>query len=292
MALTSEQLKKRGLPKIKGRLWADNLHKSVSVIRDIWGCPHITARNEHDIWFAQGFCHAQDRLWQMERTRRFARGTLSEILGEPLIRVDRYYRRLGIRRVAERDFPQLNQVAQDILQAFSDGVNAAVAPMRQLPPEFVVLDLEPESWSPADSIALWKVIFLTQTSDFNMKLLRASIARELGPEAAVLLEPDVPGESPVVCPPGSTGKGLGAELAEMSAVAANLAPISSPEGGSNNWAVDGSLSASGMPLLAGDPHAVIRFMGGPAQLRWDSRNSSTSFARAIPGIHSKVLTTP
>lgn len=258
MALTPERLKKRGLPKIKGRIWADGLHKSVSVIRDLWGCPHITASNEHDIWFAQGFCHAQDRLWQMERTRRFARGTLSEILGEPLIRVDRYYRRLGIQRVAERDYPQLNQEAQDILQAFSDGVNAAIGAMHQLPPEFAVLDLEPEPWSPTDSIALWKVIFLTQTADFNIKLLRAAIARELGPEVAALLEPDVPGESPVVCPPGSTGKGLGAELAEMSALAANLAPISSPEGGSNNWAVDGNLSASGKPLLAGDPHAVIQ----------------------------------
>jgi penicillin amidase len=258
MALTPERLKKRGLPKIKGRVWAESLHKSVSVIRDLWGCPHITARNEHDIWFAQGFCHAQDRLWQMERTRRFARGTLSEILGEPLIRVDRYYRRLGIQRVAERDIPQLNQAAQDILQAFSNGVNAAVASMRQLPPEFTVLDLEPEPWSPGDSIALWKVIFLTQTSDFNMKLLRAAIARELGPEAAVLLEPDVPDQSPVVYPPGSTGKGLGVELDEMSALVADLAPISSPEGGSNNWAVDGSLSASGKPLLAGDPHAVIQ----------------------------------
>jgi len=258
MVLTSEQLKRRGLPKIRGRTKADGLHESVSIIRDRWGCPHITARSEHDVWFAQGFCHAQERLWQMERTRRFARGTLAEILGEPLVRIDRYYRRLGIRQVSERDWPQLNQEARDILQAFSDGVNAAIRSMRQLPPEFAVLDLVPEPWSPADSIALWKVIFLTQTSDFNMKILRASIARELGPEAAALLEPDIPEESVVVCPPGSTGKGLGAEFAELSALASRMAPFSAEQGGSNNWAVDGTLSASGKPLLAGDPHAVIQ----------------------------------
>ena len=286
MALASERLRKRGLPKVKGRVRANGLRESVSVIRDLWGCPHITARSEDDVWFAQGFCHAQDRLWQLERTRRFARGTLSEILGEPLIRIDRYYRRLGIRRVAERDWPQLNDAARDILQAFSDGVNAAVTSMRQLPPEFAILGLEPERWAPTDSIAVWKVIFLTQTAGFSMKILRAAIARELGPEAAALLEPDLPEDSPVVCPPGSTARGLGAELAELSALASRLAPFSSEEGGSNNWAVDGTLSASGKPLLAGDPHAVIQtapvwYINHLRTPEWEMTGVSTP---GVPGI--------
>jgi len=258
VSFTPEQLGKRGMTKIKGRIRADGLQESVSVIRDLWGCPHITAKNEHDVWFSQGFCHAQDRLWQMERTRRFARGTLSEILGEPLVRIDKYYRRLGIQRVAGRDWPQLNQEAQDILQAFSDGVNAAITSMRQLPPEFAVLELEPEPWTPIDSIAAWKVIYLTQTTDMDVDIFRASIARELGAEAAAFLEPCPPENAPVVYPPGSNGEGLGQDITGMSALAAELAPNSAPEGGSNNWAVDGTLSASGKPILAGDPHAVIQ----------------------------------
>jgi len=258
MTLTPDYLKSLGLPQIEGSLQITGLDGPVTIIRDRWGCPHIDARSEHDAWFAQGFCHTQDRLWQLERTRRFARGTLSEILGEPLIPIDRYYRRLGIRRTSERDWPQLNQEARDILQAFTDGVNAAVASMRELPPEFKVLDLVPEIWAPADSIALWKVIYLTQTSHYNNKIFRAALARELGPEVAALLEPGYPEEAPVVCPPGSTGKGLGKELAELADLANELAPLSSPEGGSNNWVVDGHLSASGKPLLAGDPHAVIQ----------------------------------
>jgi len=258
MTLTPDYLKSLGLPQIEGSLQITGLDGPVTIIRDRWGCPHIDARSEHDAWFAQGFCHTQDRLWQLERTRRFARGTLSEILGEPLIPIDRYYRRLGIRRTSERDWPQLNQEARDILQAFTDGVNAAVASMRELPPEFKVLDLVPEIWAPVDSIALWKVIYLTQTSHYNNKIFRAALARELGPEVAALLEPGYPEEAPVVCPPGSTGKGLGKELAELADLANELAPLSSPEGGSNNWVVDGHLSASGKPLLAGDPHAVIQ----------------------------------
>jgi len=192
MTLSPEQLKNIGLPQIEGKLEVSGLDSPVVIVRDRWGCPHIDAQSEHDVWFAQGFCHAQDRLWQLERTRRFAHGTLSEILGEPLISIDRYYRRLGIRRTAERDWLQLNQEARDILQAFSDGVNAVTTSMPELPPEFKILDLEPEPWKPTDSIAVWKVIFFTQTTDFNIKIFRAAILRELGPEALALLEPGYP----------------------------------------------------------------------------------------------------
>jgi len=258
MAIAPEPLLRVGLPQIEGRLDIRGLEHPVVIIRDRWGAAHIDAQSEHDVWFAQGFCHAQDRLWQLERTRRFARGTLSEILGEPLIPVDRYYRRLGIRRVAERDWPQLNDEARAILQAFSDGVNAAIAAMRELPPEFKVLDIKPEPWAPADSIALWKVIFLTQTADYNAKAFRATIARELGPRALAILEPEYPEAAPVACPPGSTARGLGAELDRLIAAANQVAQLSATEGGSNNWAVDGHLSVSGKPLLAGDPHAVIQ----------------------------------
>ena len=258
MPLGHEQLKSLGLPQIEGKLHVTGLDSPVTIVRDRWGSAHIDARSEHDLWFAQGFCHAQDRLWQLERTRRFARGTLSEILGKPLIPVDKYYRRLGIRRVADRDWPRLNREARDILQAFSDGVNAAIASMSELPPEFKVLDLEPEPWAPTDSIALWKVIFLTQSGDYNSKVLRAAIVRELGPQALTTLGSEYPEEAPVVYPPGSKGEGLGKELGKLIALVNQLAPFSSPDGGSNNWAVDGHLSASGKPLLAGDPHAVIQ----------------------------------
>jgi penicillin amidase len=263
MTLSIDQLRKRGLPQIEGVLRIKGLDGPVTIVRDKWGCPHIDARTENDVWFAQGFCHAQDRLWQMERTRRFARGTLAEILGEPLIPIDRQYRRLGIRRVSERDFPLLNKEARRILQTFADGVNAAIISMRELPPEFAVLDLVPERWSPADSIAQWKVIFLTQTvseiaHDYSGKILRAAILRQFGPKVLTLVEPHYPEDAPVVCPPGSTASGLGKGLDSFVELAAKLAPLSGPDAGSNNWAIDGSLSASGKPMLAGDPHAVIQ----------------------------------
>ncbi|MDP2920545.1 MAG: penicillin acylase family protein [Dehalococcoidia bacterium] len=286
MVLPPASLKKYGLPKIKGRVEVAGLEAKVVIIRDRWGCAHIDARTEHDIWFGQGFCHAQDRLWQMERTRRFARGTLSEILGEALIPVDKYYRRLGLQRVSLRDLPQLNSEAQHILQAFTDGVNAAVASMKQLPPEFKVLDLDFERWTPVDSIAVWKTIFLTQTAAYTSKIFRAALARELGPEALAILEPDYPEDAPVINPPGSTGEGLGEELHKMLIEVNKLAPLSAPGAGSNNWVVDGALSKSGKPLLASDPHAVIQvapvwYLNHMKSTEWEATGVNTP---GVPGL--------
>ena len=123
MSTTPEQLRQSGPPQHAGELRLQDLKGTVSIVRDEHGVPHIEAESEHDLWFAQGFCHGQDRLWQLERFRRFARGTLSEILGEALIPVDRFYRRLGVQRHSERDWPLLGGEARKILRWFSDGVN-------------------------------------------------------------------------------------------------------------------------------------------------------------------------
>ena len=286
MALTPASLKRHGLPKIKGRLEVKGLDGRLVIIRDRWGCAHIDAASEHDIWFGQGFCHAQDRLWQMERTRRFARGTLSEILGEALVPIDEYYRRLGVQRVAVRDFPQLNLEAQRILEAFAEGVNVSVASMKRLPPEFEVLDIEFEKWAPTDSIAVWKTVFLTQTTDYTSKIFRAALARKLGPEALAVLEPGYPEDSPVIIPPGSTGKGLGEELSRLLTLVNKVAPLSAPGAGSNNWVVDGTLTKSGKPLLAADPHAVIQiapvwYMNHLKTPDWETTGVNTP---GVPGL--------
>ncbi len=165
-----EEIRQSGLPPQDGTLRLPELKGRVEIVRDEHGVPHITAESEHDLWFAQGFCHGQDRLWQLERFRRFARGTLSELLGEPLIRVDRFYRRLGVQRHSERDWPLLGADARKILRWFSDGVNAAIASFDELPPEFQVLGIQPDWWSPVDSIAVWRVIAFTQMRDYHLKI--------------------------------------------------------------------------------------------------------------------------
>ena len=258
MSTTPEQLRQSGLPRHEGELRLQDLKGTVTIVRDEHGVPHIEAESEHDLWFAQGFCHGQDRLWQLERFRRFARGTLSEILGEALIPVDRFYRRLGVQRHSQRDWPLLGGEARKILRWFSDGVNAAIASFDELPPEFQVLGIQPEWWSPVDSIATWRVITFTQMSPLATKLFAGAVQGRYGAEAVSILQPDYPPDSPVIVPTGGTASDVGAQLASMIDEAGKVAELT-PEGvGSNNWAVDGQRSASGKPLLAGDPHAVVQ----------------------------------
>ena len=258
MIPTVQKLKKCELPKINGRINVRGLNSGVKIVRDKYGCPHISARTPHDAWFAQGFVHAQDRLWQMERSRRFARGTMAEILGEPLIKIDRYYRRLGIQRLAVRDFPQLNDEAQSILLAFTEGVNNAIDSLQELPPEFQVLDFLPEKWSPVDSIAVWKIIFLTQTNDINLKIFRAAIMDELGYDALKILSPENYPEDPVISGQPFSVKNCYTQTDEMLDFVKKFSQHNIAGSGSNNWVVNNNLSATGKPLLASDPHGVIQ----------------------------------
>jgi penicillin G amidase len=251
-----KNLLKTGLPLIEGNFTTSGLKAPVNIIRDEWGCPHIEAENDHDVWFGSGFCHAQDRFWQIERARRFASGRMAEIIGEPLLRLDEYYRRVGLRRSAEVDWHLLNDPARQILQTFSDGVNAGIKSFKQLPSEFNVLDIVPEPWNPVDSIAIWKLTLLSQAEDYNAKIFRAAILHQRGPDVLKVIEPEYPEEAPIICPPGLKGD-FDRELDETLALAVKLSPLSSPEIGSNNWAIDSTLSASGKPMIAGDPHAVI-----------------------------------
>jgi penicillin amidase len=255
---TPGELRGSGHPQHEGEIQIQGLNGSVSIVRDAHGVPHITAESEHDVWFAQGFCHGQDRLWQLERFRRFARGTLSEILGEALIPVDRFYRRLGIQRHSERDWLLLGADARKIVRWFTDGVNAAIASFDDLPPEFQVLGIQPDWWTPEDSIAVWRVITFTQMADFTNKILAGSIHAKYGEDAVSLLQPEYPGGAPVVVPTGADAENIGSQLAEILRQAQELVGLTTEGVGSNNWAVSGEKSASGKPLLAGDPHAVVQ----------------------------------
>ena len=119
-------LLRRPLPKTKGTLQVKGLREPVEVIRDRWGVPHITARNGEDLMFAQGYVHAQDRLWQMELQRRYASGRLSEIFGEVTVEADRFMRTIGLRRVAEAEAVHCDEEERRVLEAYARGVNAFI----------------------------------------------------------------------------------------------------------------------------------------------------------------------
>src|SRR5881275_3075257 len=134
----------RPLPKKKGKLELKGLHEPVEVLTDRYGVPHIYARNEDDLYFAQGFIHAQERLWQMELNRRTASGRLSEIFGEIAVETDRFSRRLGMHRAAAAEVPRLSEQNKRTLDAYAQGVNAYIEQNKtKLPIEFSLLRFKP-----------------------------------------------------------------------------------------------------------------------------------------------------
>jgi penicillin G amidase len=252
-------LARRPLPKQTGTIELEGLEGRVRIRRDRWGVPHVEAVHEADIWFAQGFCHAQDRLWQMDFYRRVARGRVSEIAGVEALPVDRLMLTLGIRRTAEREVAALDPELLAKLERFCAGVNAAARSGPALPFEMQLLRLEFEPWRPLDILSLGKLLAFGFSANWERELLRADMARELGPERAAKLDPGYPAENPVVSQEAWSGEGL--PLTEQIGIVRRAIGMAVEASGSNNWAVSGALSATGSPLIAGDPHVFPSMPG-------------------------------
>jgi penicillin G amidase len=247
------QLFRRPLPRTKGSLRVSGIEGSVEIARDRWGVPHIRAATDHDLWFGQGFCHGQDRLWQIELYRRIGAGRLAEIAGREALGVDRFMRTLGLRRVAEREVAGIDPEVRDALDAFCDGLNAAVAD-RPLPAEFQLLRRGFDPFVPADALTMTKLLSFGLSTNWERELLRAEMTRELGPELTARLDPGYPRGNPVVLTPGEGWTGDGLELAEQIARVRDTIGLAVEATGSNNWAVSAERSATGGALMAGDPH--------------------------------------
>ena len=279
---------RRPLPKTKGTLRVSGLKEPVEIVRDRWGVPHITASSVEDLFFAQGYAHAQDRLWQMELQRRYPSGRLAEVFGEVALEADRFMRTIGLRRAAEASIAHLNDEERRVLEAYARGVNAFIGQTRRrLPVEFALLRFRPEPWTPADTLACFMIMAWDLSANWKVEWLRARLAAKLGPERAASLEPPVHPDAPIIVHRSEAKAASSAVAAAQSRqpqslqeayrqcvehlAAEHLAPLlpcspapslSSPvqglhSGGSNNWVVEGRRSANGAPLLANDVHLSL-----------------------------------
>ena len=238
-------LLRRPLARTQGTLHLPGLQDEVEVLRDRWGVPHIYAQNNHDLLFAQGFVHAQDRLWQMDFQRRLVAGRLSEVIGKPTIQADRWIRILGMRRVAEQEVALIDPAVRADLEAYADGVNARIAQGR-LPVEFTILRYKPEPWTVADTLSWIKMMSWSLSVNWESELLRAQLIARLGPERAAELEPDYFGYWPDIVPPGVDYSAIGnAALKKAEDARPFVGPPSHAGIGSNNWVLAGSRTSSG-----------------------------------------------
>jgi len=241
-------------PKIDGQIAVNGLGANVSIVRDENGVPHITGDSLADTLFGLGFVHVQDRLWQMDMNRRIGAGRLSELFGAKTIGTDKFLRTLDVYGHAERSIANLSPETRSALDAYTAGVNAAISGWQgALPPEFLILGTTPEPWKPADSIVWVKMMAWDLGGNWGNELLRFQmLQKNLSPQQVAEFMPPYRGEAPVdLASLKQMIAGLNMDLTKL----ASIAPPNLPDGaGSNNWVVGGSLSETGKPILANDPH--------------------------------------
>lgn len=284
-AVLWHRLARRPLPQVKGTIEVPELRGRVRARRDRWGVPHIEAGDREDLYFAQGYCHGQDRLWQMDFYRRVVEGRVAEMAGEEGLAVDRLMRTLGIRRIAEREETELEPELRARLERFCAGVNAAARDVRALPFEMQVLRLGFEPWRPVDILSLGKLLAFGLSTNWERELLRSDMLRELGPELTARLDPVYPAGNPVVDQSPFSGEGM--PLVEQIDAVRRSIGLAAEASGSNNWAVGGERSATGSPLIAGDPHLPPSMPGiwYEVELRHGERFVRGASMPGMPGIY-------
>jgi penicillin amidase len=258
-AIAWHRLARRPLPKVDGTVEIDGLEGPVTIRRDRWGVPHIEAARHGDLLFAQGYCHAQDRLWQMDFYRRAVAGRVAEFAGAEGLPVDRLMRTLGIHRVALAEEEALEPELRGVLDRFCEGVNRGAEAARARPFEMQLLRLEFEPWRPADILSLGKLLAFGLSTNWERELLRADMLRALGPDLTARLDPAYPAGNPIVTQETWGGEGL--PLVEQIDAVRRSIGLATEASGSNNWAIAGSRSATGSPLIAGDPHLPTSMPG-------------------------------
>lgn len=255
---------RRPWPQVTGTIDVVGLSAPVDVVRDTWGVPHIYAETERDLVFAQGYVHAQDRLWQMEFNRRLGSGTLSAVLGEPTLGFDKLTRTMGLRRAAEVEWAGLDPDTRGLLEAYASGVNSFMETHRdRLPVEFMILGIDPAPWTPIDTLTWGKVMSWSLGWNYTSEVVRALIVAEQGVPVAQELMPPFKDGLPLAIPPEVQSYAWlrGAELEGLDTLASLLGGPNMSQG-SNGWVIHGSRTATGKPILANDTHLYLEMPSG------------------------------
>ncbi len=247
------------LPRTDGEVSIPGLAADVRIERDAHGIPTIHASTAEGAMFGLGYVHAQDRLWQLETHRRIGSGRLAEAFGAPALETDRFLRALGVRRAAAAQWDRAGPEARAAVLAYTAGINAFIADgLQARPPEMLLLGIQPEPWTPVDSVA-WAIMMAWDLGgNWSTELLRMRLALKMPVERINELIPPYPGDKPLVTADyAALFRGLRLD-GKLGATALRAAPESGIEGvGSNNWVVAGSRTETGRPLLANDPHLKL-----------------------------------
>lgn len=251
--ITQESLRS-SQPDMTSKVSLDGLKGEATIYRDQQGIPHGRADSTWDAFFIQGFYTAQDRLFQMDYDRRRAYGRWAELAGPDALAQDKLMRSFRLEASAKADLEVISEEAREMLEAYAAGINAFIESTATLPVEYEILGSSPEPWRPHDSLGVFKVRHILM-GVFEQKLWRDKLLRQVGPEMMATLCPGYQQGQLVIVPPGTEYEGAVDGVAELLREAESwMQPMEAIEVGSNNWVLAGARTASGAPLLAGDPH--------------------------------------
>jgi penicillin amidase len=270
----------RSFPTLDGAIEVKGISSDVDVLRDVRGVPTIVADSTDDLFYTQGYVHAQDRFWEMDFRRHVTSGRLSELFGESQLDTDKFLRTLGWHEIAEREVEMLDPTVRGYYEAYADGVNAYLADHHgaDVSLEYAILGLQNadyhvEPWSAVDSVAWLKAMAWDLRENIETETARALLAQDRTAEEIAELYPAYPfDQNPVIVPVPKTAKAAatattprdsgvtptaGISWTEVGSVVEAASALLEGVGegvGSNSWVVSGDLTESGLPLLANDPH--------------------------------------
>ena len=275
----------KSFPQIDGEIKITGLDGPVGIYRDKMGIPHIYASSTHDLFFAQGYVHAQDRFWQMDFWRHIGSGRLSEMFGEGQVNTDSFLRTLGWRQVAEKEYEMLSPESKATIDSFTEGVNAYIqerGPV-ELSLEYLILtgvlnpDYKIEPWTPVNSLTWGKAMAWDLGGNMDDEIERAILLKTLTSEQLKELYPGYPEDYPVIVPAIEENIIMDAggqkpnSIADFNSMNLNLQAVADklklmesalgptgPDIGSNSWVVSGALTTTGKPFLANDMHLGIQ----------------------------------
>lgn len=272
---------KRSVPSTTGEIELSGLQGSVRIVRDEWGVPDIQAGSDLDAFFALGYVHAQDRMWQMDYKRRLGQGRLSEILGARSLSSDKLMRTLGLHRAAQRALTHLSAADRASLRAYADGVNAWIDGGDSLPIEYRYYGVRPERWRETDSLLMVKLLALSLGGNYKQELVNQVLVRQLGARRASELTGVAFDAAPA---PGEDVSAPAVALLKLTDTIERASGLGGEGVGSNAWAVSGRYTRDGKPMLAGDPHLRTQLPSTfyLARMRGDRLNVNGATLPGVP----------
>ena len=276
------------LPQYSGKKIVNKLNGEVSIFRDKFAIPYVYSNSKYDLYFALGYLHAQERLFQMDLSRRAGEGKLSEILGSKTIPFDKMFRTLELAKISKKHYESFDDETKKILISYADGVNEFIKNEKnKLTIEFDILGYKPELWKPEHSVLIAKLMAWELNISWWSDIALSHVIQKLGIEKANDVLPAFDENGPTIIPANLNNiSNIPLDYIKVDKEFRNFIGFSGTHIGSNNWVVNGTRSESGKPIIANDPHLSFSAPGKwyIAVLRSPELNVEGVTLPGIPGI--------